>query len=455
MSIVESFTAQKAFFSKGKTLSEGFRRKQLKKLKDSVLRHEEDIYEAVKTDLNKSKFECYETEIGMVLEEISYMLKNLHRFMKPQRVKTPLAHFPSSGKIYREPYGQVLIMAPWNYPFQLSMLPLAGAIASGNCAVIKPSDYASATAAVIKTVIEEIFPEEYVYTVQGGREVNQELLDMPFDYIFFTGGVETGRYVMEKAAKHLTPITLELGGKSPCIVDETADISISARRIAWGKFLNAGQTCVAPDYLLIHESVKDDLIEKLKKSIEAFYGKTPHKNEVYPKIINEKHFDRLKRLMKSEDIIWGGEINSETMQIAPTLIDAVWDSEIMADEIFGPLLPVITFRNITEAAEEIRKRPKPLALYIFTSSKERQAYVVKNISYGGGCINDTVVHLASCSMPFGGVGASGMGNYHGNESFITFSHSKSVLEKKRWPDLPVRYPPNTERDMKLLKKLMK
>lgn len=455
MRISEVFEKQKKFFLKGETLSESFRKEQLKKLYKGILENEQNIYEAVRKDLGKSKFECYETETGIVLEEVSYMLKNLQKLMKPVRVPTPFAHFPARSRIYREPYGSVLIMAPWNYPFQLAIAPLAGCIAAGNCAVLKPSNYSPETSAIIKSIIEQNFPDEYICVAEGGREVNHELLDLPFNYIFFTGGIKVGKLVMEKAAKHLTPVTLELGGKSPCIVDETADIHLSAKRIAWGKLLNCGQTCVAPDYVLAHRDIYDKLIEELKKSIFSLYGSNPHKNINYPKIINEKHFVRLQNLLENSCIIAGGESDEKCRKISPALIDADWDCEVMKEEIFGPLLPIIPFDDICEAARHINERAKPLALYLFTKSEKIKKYIVNRVSYGGGCINDTIVHLASSHMPFGGVGESGMGAYHGKNSFMTFSHQKSVLEKKNWLDMSVRYSPNSESDYKLLKKLMK
>lgn len=451
----EIVQAQKELYKSGVTLPEDFRRLQLEKLRKGVLKYQDEIGEALRRDLNKSEFETYETETGMVLEEISCMLKHLHKLMRPKRVATPIVHFPSTSKIYSEPYGSVLIMAPWNYPLQLALVPLAGCLAAGNCAVVKPSNYSPATSAVIKKIITESFPPEYVSVAEGGREVNQDLLDQPFDYIFFTGGTTVGKLVIEKAAQHLTPVTLELGGKSPCIVDETADITLSARRIIWGKLLNAGQTCVAPDYVLAHESIYEKLIEQMKKYIVGFYGERPLQDGNYPKIINEKHYNRLAALVEASDVIYGGRMDPDACQIEPTLIQADWDSEIMKDEIFGPLLPVVKFSSLKEASDAIKDRPKPLALYYFTTSAAGKDFVTRNISYGGGCINDTIVHLANPNIPFGGVGASGMGSYHGKESFKTFSHRKSVLEKKNWLDLPIRYTPNSQKDLKLLKILMK
>lgn len=449
------FTAQKKFYHSGKTKSVAFRKAQLTILKQAVKRYEGEIMKALKADLNKSAFEAYETEIGIVLEEIGFLLKHIDRYAKPKTIKTPLAHFPSTSKIYQEPYGVALIMSPWNYPFQLTISPLAGAISAGNCAVLKPSEYAPHTSAVIKKLILESFEAGYITVVEGDAAVNQELLHHPFDYIFFTGSVAVGKLVMGKAAEHLTPVTLELGGKSPCIVDETADIPLAAKRIAWGKFLNAGQTCVAPDYLLVHKNVKEELIKGIKKYILEFYGQEPHYNEAYPKIIHRRHFERLLELMKSGTIAAGGQYNTKTLQIAPTLLDHVkWEEPVMEDEIFGPLLPVLEYTSLKSATKLINSRPKPLALYYFTRSTANEQYMIRNVSFGGGCINDTIVHLATSHMPFGGVGESGMGSYHGKASFDTFSHSKSILKKSNRLDIPLRYPPHKE-NLSLLKRILK
>lgn len=453
--ISRTLEKQKAYFAQGATLGMAFRMEKLSMLRREIKEREAEILKALQRDLNKAPFEGYETEVGLVLEEISYMQKNLARLMKPKTVKTPITHFPSRSRIYSEPYGSVLIMAPWNYPFQLAMIPLVGAIATGNCAFVKPSNYAPNTSAVILKLISETFRPEYIAVVEGGRDVNQSLLSNPFDYIFFTGSVAVGKIVMEKAAKHLTPVTLELGGKSPCIVDRTANIPVAAKRIVWGKLLNSGQTCVAPDYILVHESVKEQLIKDMKRSIKLLYGAEPHKNCSYPKIINQKHYERLTGLIDRGTVLYGGERNPETLQIAPALMEADWNSEIMQDEIFGPILPILTFRSLKETAVQISRRPKPLSLYLFTTSPQVRNYIVHHVSYGGGCVNDTIVHLATSHMPFGGVGNSGMGGYHGENSFRTLSHQKSVLEKANWLDLPVRYAPYKKWAEKVLRMLLK
>nr|WP_312578165.1 aldehyde dehydrogenase [Sedimentibacter sp.] len=446
---------QRLFYDTGKTLELGFRAKNLRLLSDAIKKHENDIMEALKLDLNKAPFEAYATEIGIVLEEISFMLKHMKGLLRVKKVRTPLAQFPSFSKIYKEPYGNILIIAPWNYPFQLAIAPLVGAIASGNCTIIKPSNYSPATSSVIKKIIENTFDEAYIAVMEGGREVNQSLLDNKFDFIFFTGSIPVGKIVMEKAAKHLTPVVLELGGKSPCIIDKTADIKMAGKRIAWGKGLNAGQTCVAPDYLLVHKDVKSNLINELEKNIIIFYGNAPEKNSEFPKIINIRHFDRLNRLIETGEVIFGGKANVETNQIGLTLIDNVkWDDPIMQEEIFGPILPIIVYEDLDEVVRLINNKPKPLALYLFTKSKKVEKKIINEVSYGGGCINDTIVHLATSYMGFGGVGESGMGSYHGKASLDTFSHKKSILKKSNLLDIPLRYPP-FKNNLKLLRKIMK
>ncbi len=447
---------QRDFFLTGKTRNVSYRKYHLVRLGQSIKRHEQDIYDALKKDLNKAPFEAYATEVGMVLDELRHVLKHINSWAAPKRVPTPLVSFLSFSRIYSEPYGIALIMSPWNYPFQLTLEPLIGALAAGNCAVVKPSFYSPNTSLIIEEIIHEVFKEEYVTVVQGGRNANQSLLEQKFDYIFFTGSVAVGRTVMEAAAKHLTPVTLELGGKSPCIVDETADIDMAARRIVWGKFLNAGQTCVAPDYLLVSPAVKEELITRMRKYILKFYGSNPCENENYPKIINEKHYNRLLKLMEGENIVYGGKASAATSQIEPTILNHIeWNSRIMQEEIFGPILPVLEYHNLKDIIRMINCRPKPLALYYFTRSRANEKMVIKNISYGGGCINDTVVHLATSRMPFGGVGESGMGGYHGKSSFDTFSHKKSVLKKVNWIDVPLRYPPYKEAVLKMVKLIMK
>lgn len=446
--------SQRAYYETGRTRDISFRIRQLISLRESIIKNEAEIMQALKKDLNKSDFEAYATEIGMVLEEINYLLKNIKKLARTERVRTPITQFPSAGRVYKEPYGIVLIMAPWNYPVQLALAPLAGAISAGNCVILKPSEYAPYSSAVLRKVIQEAFPEKYIAVVEGGMEVNQKLLLNKFDYIFFTGSVPVGKIIMAEAAKHLTPVTLELGGKSPCIVDESADISLAAKRIVWGKYLNAGQTCVAPDYVLVQKDVKEALIRELNRYIRKFYGEDSLNNEEYPKIISERHFSRLLSLMENEKLRIGGKYNGRLLKIEPTVLEPdTTDSPIMQEEIFGPLLPVISFESLEEAASFVNARPKPLALYLFTTSRKNESYIMKHTSFGGGCINDTIVHLATTHMGFGGVGESGMGSYHGKLSFSTFSHSKSVLRKSNLLDIPLRYPPYKKK-INLLRKIL-
>ncbi|MEF9952980.1 MAG: aldehyde dehydrogenase [Clostridium sp.] len=445
---------QREYFSQGHTLSIDFRIDKLKKLKTSIINNEEKILAALKKDLNKAPLEGYAAEIGMVLEEINGAIKNLRKWSKPKRVRTPITQFPSVSRIYSEAYGLVLIMAPWNYPFQLSIAPLIGAISGGNSVMIKPSEYALATAKVVEDIVHETFSSEYISVVRGGREVNSRILEERFDLIFFTGSPVVGRIVMEAAAKNLTPVVLELGGKSPCIVDDSANIDLAARRIVWGKFLNSGQTCVAPDYILVNSKVKDKLLFSLKKYIKEFYGDDPISSEDYPSIVSQKHFERLLSLIEG-DIFTGGLSNGDTLQIEPTIINNIsFSDKVMEEEIFGPIIPVIEFNNIDWVIKEITHREKPLALYLFTTNKSIEDKILSRISFGGGCINDTIVHLANPNMPFGGVGNSGMGGYHGKYSFDTFTHKKSILKKSNFIDIPLRYAPYKDK-LALLKKVMK
>ena len=447
---------QRAYFETGATLPLSFRLHALKTLQSVIRQKEKEILEALHADLGKSPAEGYMTEVGMVLEELSFTIRHLKSWMREKRVRTPLTHFPAFSRVRAEPIGAVLIMSPWNYPFQLTLAPLVGAIAAGCTAVVKPSAYAPRTAAVIHDLLAESFEVNYVHTVTGGRRENAALLELAFDHIFFTGGGTVGRLVLESAAKNLTPVTLELGGKSPCIVDATANIDLAAKRICFGKFLNAGQTCVAPDYLLAQESVREELIAAMKGWIKTFFGDTPLACKDYPHIINRKHFSRLAGLLTGQTVLTGGETDPGALRIAPTLLDRpAPGSPVMEEEIFGPILPVLSFRKIEEAEQFIRRRPKPLALYLFSEDKPTQRRILENVSFGGGCVNDTVVHLATPYMGFGGVGASGMGQYHGKKSFDTFTHYKSVLHQSGRVDLPVRYPPYTEKHVKLIRKLMK
>lgn len=445
---------QKEYFKTGKTKKTAFRIAYLGKLLRWMDENEDRILEALNKDLGKSSTEGYMTEIGMVKEEIRFSMKHLAMWSKPRRVKTPVSQFPSSSFIYREPYGVVLIMAPWNYPFQLTVAPLIGAISAGNCAVLKPSSYSVNTSEIIRDMIREVFPSCYVSVVTGGREENEALLNEKFDYIFFTGSPKVGKSVMEKAARHLTPVSLELGGKSPCIVDETANLKTAAKRIVWGKFLNAGQTCVAPDYVLVQHSVKKKLIHYIEKQIQKMYGMNPLENEEYSSIINMRHFKRICGLLDERKVIYGGKKNEEILKIEPTVMDGItWDDPVMKEEIFGPILPIMSYYDLREAVTAINAQSRPLALYLFTKDKKKEAYILRMISYGGGCINDTVVHLATPYLPFGGVGQSGMGKYHGKASFDTFTHEKSILKKSLLVDIPLRYPP-FRNHLKFIKKFM-
>lgn len=453
--ISELIDKQRSFYKQGNTLNVSFRLKQLKLLRKIILNNEESIIKALKQDLKKAPFEAYATEVGIVLEELSYTIRHLPAWAQDRRVRTPIKHFLSFSTICPEPYGLALIMSPWNYPFQLAMAPLIGSMAAGNCTIIKPSEYSPHTSGLLYKLISENFDERYIAVVMGNAQINKALLNEKFDYIFFTGSVQVGKIVMEAASKHLTPVTLELGGKSPCIVDETADIDLAAKRIVWGKLVNAGQTCVAPDYILVHKKVKEELIRAMIKYINNFYGKNPLDSEDYPRIINRKHFDRLLNLIKNERVIAGGEYKTDTCQISPTIIDnPSWDSPVMQEEIFGPILPVIEYKNLAQAIARVNSRPKPLALYYFSNDKKRQKRIVKSISFGGGCINDTIIHLGTPFMPFGGVGDSGIGAYHGKASFDTFTHYKAVLKKSNIMDIPLRYPPYKGK-LQLLKKIMR
>ncbi len=446
---------QREFFLTGKTLSYEWRMKALTRLEQAVREMEGEINEALKKDLNKSSFESCMTEVGMTLSEIGYVKKHLKKWMRDSRVSTPLAQFPAKSFQTAEPYGVVLIMSPWNYPFLLSIEPLVGAIAAGNCCVLKPSAYSEASAAVIAKLIHRVFPEKFAAVITGGRKENTRLLEQRFDYIFFTGSPSVGKLVMEKAAKHLTPISLELGGKSPCIVDETADLSLAAKRIVFGKFLNSGQTCVAPDYVLVKKEREEELLGQLEKWIRSMYGQDPLENPDYPKMINEKHFKRVLGLIRQEKVAAGGTCNAETMQIAPTVLRGVTlEDPVMQEEIFGPVLPVLTWDTKEDLLSVIRSYEKPLALYLFSNDRKLQRFILSRVSFGGGCINDTIIHLATSEMGFGGVGGSGMGSYHGKDSFDTFTHRKSIVKKSNRLDLPVRYQPYTKFKEKLLRKFM-
>ena len=442
---------QRDFYDNGATIPVSFREKQLKKLYQAVQKYRPQIEEALKKDLGKSSYESFMCEIGLVLSEISYMMRHVKKFSKRKTVYTPLAQFASHSYVQPVPYGNTLIMSPWNYPFLLSIDPLVDAIAAGNTAIIKPSAYSPATSKVIEMLVKECFSPAHVSVVTGGRAENAALLEKKFDFIFFTGSQNVGREVMRHAAVNLTPVVLELGGKSPCIVEESADIRLAARRIVFGKYLNCGQTCVAPDFILCHKSIQDKLLQELKLQVEKQFGSDPLADNDYGKIINQKHFDRLCRLLQSGELYLGGETDAEALRIAPAIMTNVtFDDPVMQEEIFGPVLPVLTYENFDELMLLLKKRPKPLAQYLFSSNKAHIRRVNEELSYGGGCINDTIIHLATSEMGFGGVGESGMGAYHGKAGFDAFSHQKSIVDKKTWLDLPMRYQPYTSKSYRKL-----
>ncbi len=440
--IKELVLKQRKFFRTGVTLPVGTRLKALLKLKACILRYEDEIHAALKKDLGKSDFESYMCETGMTLSELSYMIKHIFSFTKEKNVWTPLAQFCSRSYKKPSPYGVVLIMSPWNYPFMLTMEPLIDAIAAGNTAIVKPSAYSPYTSEIIRKIIGECFEREYVSVVTGGRAENTCLLNEHFDYIFFTGSQTVGKEVMKKASAHLTPVTLELGGKSPCIVDKTANIKLAAKRIVFGKYLNCGQTCVAPDYIYCDRAVKDKLINAIRHQIKKQFGQNPLSNKNYGKIINEKHFDRIVSVIDDSKVVCGGKHDRSALRIEPTVMDRVTFSDpVLQEEIFGPVMPVLIYDSLDEVITNINALPHPLALYLFTSSKETAKRITSRCGFGGGCINDTIIHLATSEMGFGGFGESGMGAYHGKTGFDTFSHYKSIVDKKTWMDLPMRYQP--------------
>ncbi len=445
---------QKSYFLSGETKTITFRRKQLKMLREAIKRNEELIYEALYEDLHKSKFEAYATEIGFVLEELSYHIKHLRKWAKPRRVKTPLTSFPASSYQTYDPKGNVLIMAPWNYPFQLTLVPMIGAISAGNTVVVKPSEISSHTAQVIEKIISETFNKEYIQVIIGGAKEAQELLKLNFDHIFFTGSGRIGRFVLESAASKLTPVTLELGGKSPCIVDEDVNVKLTARRIIWGKLINAGQTCIAPNCLIVHEKIKDKLLPELVHAIRKFYGDDIQNSSEYPRIINRANMERLIGIMEGSKIYWGGNYDVEELFFEPTIIDrACLDMSVMQSEIFGPILPVLTYESMDELIRMLRECPNPLALYFFSNNKKHISRILDVIPAGGVTINDTLMHFANNRLPFGGTGNSGMGKYHGKYSFDVFSNEKPVVYRGTWLDIPIRYAPFRNK-LKIIKKLM-
>lgn len=440
--VKELIERQKAYFSTGKTKSVKFRKQKIKALKKEIKSNDQAIMDALKKDFGKSGFETYATEIGLVYEEINHILTHLSDWAEPRHVGTPLTQFKGASYVHRVPHGVSLVIGPWNYPFQLSILPAIGAVAGGNTCIVKPSELTENTAEVLTKIIEAVFEEGHVAVVQGGVETSTALLAERFDYIFFTGSEYVGKIVARAAAEYLTPATLELGGKSPGIVDKDADLKVAAKRIAWGKFVNAGQTCVAPDYLLVHQDVKARFLQLMKEVTKAFYGDDPKTSADFPRIINRKNFDRLHRFLNEGEVIMGGESDAGELYIAPTILDEVsWNDTIMQEEIFGPILPVLTFTNLEDVINTVNQHPRPLSLYYFSGNKRKQKRIVEAVNFGGGCINDTLVHLANPNLPFGGTGSSGIGAYHGKASFEAFTQQKSIMKKATWIDIPLRYPP--------------
>ncbi len=455
MNIPQLVQSQKDFFATQQTKDISYRKTALKRLQKEIISRENDIIKALNDDFKKSVYEAVMTETSIVLAELKMVLKNIHSWSKPKRVLPSLLNFPSSAKIYKEPYGTVLIIAPWNYPYQLAFAPLLGAIAAGNTVILKPSELTPNTSKITREIIEAVFDKNHVSVVEGGVPVSQELLAQRWDYIFFTGSVPVGRIVAKAAAEHITPVTLELGGKSPCIVDETANIKLAAKRLVWGKFINGGQTCIAPDYLLIHKSVKEKFVSHFKDEVFRAYGENPQTSEDYPRIVNTRNFDRLALMLENEQFLIGGQTEREDRYIAPTIIDEPsLDSEVMKGEIFGPIFPLISYENEQDIATTLAKYDKPLALYVFTTRNKFAKKMITDYSFGGGTINDTTVHFANHRLPFGGVGESGIGGYHGKQTFDTFSHKKGVVTRGNWLDIPTRYAPYKGK-LKQLKTLMK
>ncbi|MGW8459053.1 aldehyde dehydrogenase [Bacillus atrophaeus] len=454
-SIPSIISRHQAFFTAGHTRSIKARLDALRNVKQAIKTYEADVLSALYQDLHKSEHEAYMTEIGIVLKEISFVMKRLRKWAMPKKVKTAMTHIGSQSVMIPEPYGTVLVIAPWNYPFQLALSPLIGAIAAGNTVIVKPSEYTPAVSAVLSSIIRDVFPSDYVTLVEGGPDTSTALLKQPFDYIFFTGSVSVGKIVMEAAAKQLIPVTLELGGKSPCIVHKDADIKLAAKRIVFGKFTNAGQTCIAPDYLVVHEEIKSEFVKEMKHIIGEFFGHQPELNPAYGKIVSERHFQRLIGFLNDGIPLTGGKADHKHHKIAPTILDQVKDeAPVMQEEIFGPIFPLFTYRSTDEVIAMVNARPKPLALYLFTNHKTVEQHILENISFGGGCINDTLMHAATPYLPFGGVGESGIGRYHGFDSFNTFTHKKSILKQTNRFDLAFRYP-SSKIGLRLIRKLLK
>lgn len=455
--ILNIFNKQKEFFYSNETKNVEFRINSLKKLRSIIKENEDAIMEALYKDLKKSNFEAFATEIGILYDELNLHIRKLKSWSKKEKKKTPIVHFPAKSYIYKEPYGVSLIIGPFNYPFQLIISPLIGAISAGNCAVIKPSENSPNTSLLLEKLINENFDEKYIQVINplGGKETVSYLLDLKFDYIFFTGSIKVGKIIMEKASKNLIPVTLELGGKSPCIVDKTANISLAAKRIVWGKFLNAGQTCVAPDYILVENRVKDDLLKALKAEINNQFGSNIKSSPDFPRLVNIDALNRVKNYLKDGEIYFGGTFDDEDLYIDPTILTNIKDnSDVMEDEIFGPLLPIIEYSALDDAIGYIRSKEKPLALYYFSEDKKSIEKILSTVSSGGATINDTIIHVASSNIPFGGVGTSGVGQYHGKASFDTFSHNKSIIKRGTFFELPIRFAPYKDK-LTLLKKLMK
>lgn len=453
MNFQELQQKQKDFFSTNTTKDITFRKEMLKKIKTVLEQNTEKMYEAIADDFGKSAFETYTTEISFIIKEIDFFLKNLTALAKPKKVRTNLANQFGSSKIYSEPLGNILVIGAWNYPYQLSLLPAICAIAAGNTVILKPSEIAAKTASVMQEIINENFNQEFFYVLLGGVDETTEILKLNFDKIFFTGSPKVGQIVYEAAAKHLTPVTLELGGKSPAIITNSANLEVAARRIIWGKFLNAGQTCIAPDYILIDEKVKNSFLSLCKTQIEKSQY-TLH-SESYTKIINQRNFERLKKLIMPEKIFFGGKTDEETRYIEPTILDNVtWDDAVMQEEIFGPILPILSFKNFSDAVAMVKSHPKPLSAYLFSNEAKEKEIFTQEISFGGGCINDTLMHISNPNLPFGGVGNSGIGSYHGKFSFETFSHQKGVLDRTAWGEPTIKYPPYTEANKNLMKKFL-
>ncbi|AZA98854.1 aldehyde dehydrogenase [Chryseobacterium joostei] len=453
MEIERIIQDQRDFFKTQQTKNIKFRKMYLEKMKDLIIKHEDLLYEAIYKDFGKSKFDTFTTEISFILNDIDYYLKNLQSLSKPKKVSTNLVNQLGSSKVYAEPLGCILVIGAWNYPYQLSLSPIIAAIAAGNCCILKPSEIAENTMKAMSKIINENFPSEYLYVYEGGIDETTELLKLKFDKIFFTGSTKVGKIVYKAAAEHLTPVVLELGGKSPVIVTKNANLDVAAKRIVWGKFLNAGQTCVAPDYLLIEEAVQEQFLEMLRKYILEF--KYDADSEQYTKIINQRNFQRLASLIDKDKIYFGGNLNEEKRYIEPTILNTIdWNDEIMQEEIFGPILPVISFKNYNIALNTVLEQEKPLAAYLFTNNNEEKEQFTKKLSFGGGCINDTVMHLSNDNLPFGGVGSSGIGNYHGKYGFDAFSHQKAILEKLTWGEPSIKYPPYSEKKLSWIKKLL-